>query len=473
LAHRHGITVVETPDQSAILADGTTAPIAGHTADLSLTIQDHRTSRIHHSKTKFLTLPHLDGMDIVLGMDWLQHHDTEVRTRKRQLILPSTEDPIVVRAGRHQPAAPSEQGPVVDVINAPELIRSIKTSVNSSDTVCVGYIKELTITDQEDPDDFKNRYQPPEWAALEDQVKKEFADVVREDLPPGLPPKRFLRDGRPLEHAIALKPGSEPVAKPPYKLTPEELEAVRANITNYEQQGFIRPALSPRGAPVLFQRKKNGKLRMCVDYRALNHQTIKHAFPMPRIEELLDQLKGYRVISKLDLADGFNHIRVKEADIPKTTFVTQYGACEFLVMPFGLANAPAMFTLMMQDALQDLPATLIFMDDILIFSKTLEDHQNDLRAVLQRLRQHKLFAKPDKCEFFRTASEYLGHLVTQDGIQALPTKVKAISKWPQPSSVKTLRQVLGLTGFYRHFIKNYGDIAAPLTDLTGSIPWKR
>jgi hypothetical protein len=193
---------------------------------------------------------------------------------------------------------------VVDVINAPELIRSIKTSVNPSDTMFIGYIKELTITDQEDPEDSKNCYQPPEWAPLEDQVKKKFADVVREDLPPGLPPKRFLRDGRPLELAIALKPGSEPVAKPPYKLTPEELEAVRANITKYEQQGFIRPARSPWGAPVLLQRKKNGKLRMCVDYRALNHQTIKHAFPMARIEEFHDHLSCGRWLQP----DGYNRV---------------------------------------------------------------------------------------------------------------------------------------------------------------------
>jgi hypothetical protein len=192
---------------------------------------------------------------------------------------------------------------------------------------------------------------------------------------------------------------------------------------------------------------------------------------MPRIEELLDKLRGYKVISKLDLADGFNQIRMKKEDIEKTTFVTQYGAFEFLAMPFGLANAPAMFTLMMQEVLHGFPNVAVFMDDILIFSETLEQHHKHLRAVLSCLRAHNLYAKPSKCEFYRTHSEYLGHIATPKSIQPVAVKVTTAAKWPTPGNTKELRQFLGLTGFYRHFIKGYAHIAAPLTDLLGFTPW--
>jgi hypothetical protein len=211
---------------------------------------------------------------------------------------------------------------------------------------------------------------------------------------------------------------------------------------------------------------------MCIDYRALNHHTVKHAYPMPRIEELLQKLRSYTVVSKLDLKSGYHQIRMAGSDAPKTTFVTQYGAFEFLVMPFGLSNALAVFTLMMNDALGDLPYALLFLDDILVFSATISDHHRHLHEVLQRLRARNLYAAPDKCEFYRTASECLGYLVTPSGLSALPSKIEAVASWPPPRQVKDLRQFLGLTGFYRHFTQNYAKIAAPLTDLLGPQPWQ-
>ena len=167
--------------------------------------------------------------------------------------------------------------------------------------------------------------------------------------------------------------------------------------------------------PVSFQRKKNGKLRVCVDYRALNHNTVKFAYPMPRIEQLLESLKDYTVVSKLDLAEGFHQIRMDPNDIPKTTFVTQFRAFEFLVMPFGLANAPAQFTLLMNTILKGLPFVVVFMDDILVFSRTVSEHHDHVREVLNRLRTHKLYASPKKCEFYRESVEYLGHVITPPG----------------------------------------------------------
>jgi hypothetical protein len=211
---------------------------------------------------------------------------------------------------------------------------------------------------------------------------------------------------------------------------------------------------------------------MCTDCRALNHHTVKHAYPLPRIEELLQKLRAYTVVSKLDLKSGYHPIRMARSDTPKTTFVTQYGAFEYLVMPFGLSNAPAVFTLMMNDALGDLPYSLVFMVDILGFSATISEHHRHLHEVMQRLRTRKLYAAPNKCEFCSTASEYLGHLVTPSGLSALPSKIKAVASWPPPRQVKDLRQFLGLTGFYRHFTRNYATIAAPLTDLLGPQPWQ-
>jgi hypothetical protein len=162
---------------------------------------------------------------------------------------------------------------------------------------------------------------------------------------------------------------------------------------------------------------------------------------------------------------------MRKEDIDKTTFVTHFGAYEFLVMPFGLANAPATFTLLMTEVLSGLSNVLVFMDDILVFSKDLTTHHQHLRAVLSRLREHSLYAKPSKCELYRTTSEYLGHLVTPDGITTLPGKTQAIATWPTPTNIKELRQFLGLTGFYRHFVHRYSHIAAPLTDLLGTNPW--
>jgi hypothetical protein len=212
---------------------------------------------------------------------------------------------------------------------------------------------------------------------------------------------------------------------------------------------------------------------MCIDYRALNHHTVKHAYPIPRIGELLQKVRAYTVVSKLDLKSGYHQIRMAGSDTPKTTFVTQYGAFEFQVMPFGLSDAPAVFTLMMNDALGDLPYALVFMDDLLVFSATIFEHHRHLHEVMQRLRTRKLYAAPNKCEFYCTASEYLGHLVTPSGLSALPSNIKAVASGPPPCQVEDLRQFFGLTGFYRHFTRNYTTIAAPLTDPLGLQPWQR
>ena len=301
------------------------------------------------------------------------------------------------------------------------------------------------------------------------QLLEEFSDLFPEQLPKGRPPKREV------EFEIKLEEGAVPPNKPPYRLSPKEHEELQAQIDDLLAQGHIRPLQSPYGAPVLFVPKKDGRWRMCVDYRALNKQTIRDRYPLPRIDDLLDRLGKAKHFTTLDLASGYHQIAVKEQDIPKTAFRTQRGQFEFLVMPFGVANAPATFQRMMNSLFkEELDAfVLVYLDDILVFSQTLEDHIRHIRTALQKMRDAKFFARLHKCSFFQEKVEYLGFDVSRDGVQPSPEKVRTVVEWPQPQSVKDIRSFLGLAGFYRRFIRNFSLKARPLTDLTkDGIRWQ-
>ena len=293
-------------------------------------------------------------------------------------------------------------------------------------------------------------------------ILEEYGDVFPEKLPYGPPPKRMI------DHEIEVVPGSEPPHKNPYRLSNAEMEELRNQVETLLEQGWIRPSSSPYGAPVIFVPKKNGQWRMCIDYRALNKITVKNRYPLPRIEELLDRLHGARYFSKIDLHSGYHQIRVREADIAKTAFVTRYGSFEYLVMPFGLCNAPATFQRIMNTILRDGldKFVLVFLDDILIFSRTKEEHERHIRTILERLRTEKFFGRLKKCDFFKTEVEYLGFDVGAYGIKPSLSKVQAVADWPVPTSVKDVRSFLGLASFYRKFIQFFSEIAAPLTDLT-------
>ena len=291
---------------------------------------------------------------------------------------------------------------------------------------------------------------------------QEYADLFPEQLPKGRPPKRSV------EFEINTEEGVKPPSKPPYRLSPKEYEELQAQIDELLAQGHIRPSTSPYGAPVLFVPKKDGRWRMCVDYRALNRQTIKDKYPLPRIDDLLDRLGRAKHFSTLDLASGYHQIAVKASDIPKTAFRTQRGQFEFIVMPFGVTNAPATFQRLMNNLFkEDLDAFVaVYLDDILIFSQTLQEHIIHIRQALEKLRQAKMYARLHKCSFFQERVEYLGFEVSAQGVQPSPEKVRTIVEWPRPQSVKDVRSFLGLAGFYRRFIKQFSLKARPLTDLT-------
>ena len=281
-------------------------------------------------------------------------------------------------------------------------------------------------------------------------------------MPAHLPPQRSV------DHGIELESGSKPPYLPIYKLSPRELLEVQAQLADLINKGLIQPSKSPYGAPIIFVPKKNGKLRMCVDYRALNKITVKNRYPLPRIDELLDRLQGATVFSKLDLQSGYWQIRIKEDDIPKTAFRTRYGHFEWRVLPFGLTNAPATFQALMNNVLHDYldKFVVVYLDDILIYSRTPEEHVHHLELVLQALEKHELYAGLDKCAFGMQEVDFLGHIVGSGGVRPDPTKVEAVCDWPTPTCVKDVRSFLGLTGFYRRFIRHYSHKALALTELT-------
>ncbi|GJZ99533.1 putative nucleotidyltransferase, ribonuclease H, partial [Tanacetum coccineum] len=298
-------------------------------------------------------------------------------------------------------------------------------------------------------------------SSIHDQpIVSEFQDVFLEELP-GIPP---IRD---VEFNIELIPGAEPISKAPYRMAPIELKELKDQLQELLERGFIRPSVSPWGAPVLFVKKKDGSMRLCIDYRELNKITIRNRYPLPRIDDLFDQLQGAKHFSKIDLRSGYHQLRVKEQDISKTAFRTRYGHYEFLVMPFGLTNAPAVFMDLMNRVFHEFldKFVIVFIDDILVFSKSKEEHEEHLRTVLQILRQEKLYAKFSKCEFWLSKVAFLGHIVSAEGITMDPAKVEAITKWPRPTSVTEVRSFLGLAGYYRRFVEGFSRLALPLTKL--------
>jgi hypothetical protein len=288
----------------------------------------------------------------------------------------------------------------------------------------------------------------------------EYPDVFLDELP-GMPPDKDV------EFVIELQPGTAPISKRPYRMPPKELAELKTQLQEFLDKEYIRPSSSPWGCPALFVKKKDGSLRMCVDYRPLNVVTIKNKYPLPRIDVLFDQLAGAKVFPKIDIRSGYHQIKIRPCDIPKTAFYTRYGLYEFLVMSFGLTNAPAYFMYLMNSVfMTELDKfVVVFIDDILIYSKCEKEHVKHLRVVLQHLRDHTLYAKFSKCEFWLTSVKFLGHTISHNGIFVDPSKVQEVMDWKPPMSVHQIHSFLGLAGYYRRFIPDFSRIAKPMTEL--------
>ncbi|KAJ9537587.1 hypothetical protein OSB04_030320 [Centaurea solstitialis] len=380
---------------------------------------------------------YIHGFDIVIGIDWMAQNRANIMCYERIVRIPNDDGD-----GYFYVYGEKRKGDA-------RLISMLKARRHLSKG-CSSYLAYILDASKE-----------VKKTVCDVPVVCEFPDVFPEDLP-GLPPNRQV------EFRIDLIPGAAPIARTPYRLAPSEMKEMMNQLQELLDKGFIRPSISPWGAPVLFVKKKDGSMRMCIDYRELNKVTIKNKYPLPRIDDLFDQLQGASYFSKIDLRSGYHQLKVCEEDVPKTAFRTRYGHYEFLVMPFGLTNAPAAFMDMMNRVCRSMldKFVIVFIDDILVYSKSEADHMKHLREMLETLRKERLYAKFSKCEFWLRQVQFLGHTISYDGVSVDPSKVEAVKNWEQPKNVSEIRSFLGLAGYYRRFIRDFSKIAVPLTSLT-------
>lgn len=403
----------------------------------------------------------LSGYDAIIGMPWLDQYNPTIDWQRQQLQFNDE------RGCRHELVGRKKKEPSdeLQVLSAKEVRQQWR--LNQLEQVCVVFpqqVMDLAAELHSMESSSSATPKDPEAARLSQASKQfelEYSDVFSDELS-GLPPKRAV------DHKIELIPGSSPPSRPTFRLSATELVELKRQLEELLKGNLIRPSKSPFGAPILFVKKKDGTMRLCVDYRALNNITIKNSYPLPRVDELFDRLQGSKYFSKIDLRSGYHQIRIDDEDVPKTAFRTRYGHFEFMVLPFGLTNAPATFMHLMHETFRPFldSFVIVFLDDILIYSKTQEEHHRHVRQVLDVLRKQKLFAKLSKCELFRTEVEFLGHLIGRDGVRMMEDKVKAVQEWPVPTTVTQVRAFLGTAGYYRKFIKDFSSVAAPLSDLT-------
>jgi hypothetical protein len=367
----------------------------------------------------------IPGFDLVLGMPWLKARNPQIDWKTGKI-----ED-------RHvdliNPLTATENG--YEYIVAISLVDVVLNATTTEDA------KERILTI------------PAKYAEFADVFEKKSADRLPEH--------------RSYDIAIDLLPGAKVPWGPIYSLTEPELVELRKYIMENLQKGFIRPSKSPAGAPIFFVGKKDGSLRPCIDYRGLNAVTVKNRYPLPLLSDLLNRLRDAKIFTRIDLRGAYNLVRIKEGDEWKTAFRCRYGHFEYMVMPFGLTNAPATFQHMMNEIFADCldDFVVIYLDDILIYSRDESKHTEHVRTVLERLRKYGLYAKLEKCEFDVTSIEFLGYIISTLGVMMDPKKVSAIVSWPIPKSVHDIQVFLGFCNFYRAFIANFTRLALELTRL--------
>jgi RNase H-like domain found in reverse transcriptase/Reverse transcriptase (RNA-dependent DNA polymerase)/Integrase zinc binding domain len=415
------------------------------TVELKTRFRDHRgtlRTAVHH----FYAMD-MPSQDIILGHPWLDDVNPLIDWHERTLCFQyEAADLEILTAEEFEQAVEDAGGQaLVACISAVQASNEVR-----GDSVQVMSLKEA-----------KEFILP--------QPLHEYSDVFDTEKAGVLPEHRSN------EHAIRVT--DTPPFGPLYNLSSSELAELRIYLDDALSKGWIRRSTSPAGSPILFVPKKGGGLRLCVDYRGLNQVTIKDRCPLPLISETLDRLQGCKFFTKLDLKDAYHRIRIKAGDEWKTAFRTRYGHFEYLVMPFGLSNAPATFQAYINEALEGLFDTIcvVYLDDILIYGgATEEQHWDCVRQVLDRLRKFQLYANPVKCQFKTEAVEFLGFVISVDGIAMDPSRVATIVDWPEPKTFRDLQVFLGFANFYRRFIEGYSRVSRPLFDmLKGSVGGKK
>jgi len=314
---------------------------------------------------------------------------------------------------------------------------------------------------------------PPEERAKAEKIMKKMIEKLKKVFPTDLPDINNIASKDLVNGGVEIKtfPGAQPVGRYGPRMTADDTVEAKKILDWLLEKGFIRESKSPWGAAMFLVNKPDGSKRMVIDYRGLNAVTVRNRYPLPKVDELFDQLKGARYFSKIDLRTGYWQIRMTEDSIEKTAFTSRHGHFEWLVLPMGLTNAPAEFMRMMEDTFraQLNKSVMVFLDDILIYSDTLEEHEKHVQEVLEKLQEKKLYAKLSKCAFFRQEVEFLGHYVGRRGIRMVDEKVSAVEEWPTPEKQKDVERFIGLAGYYRRFIKDFSKISAPLSELCGTL----
>jgi hypothetical protein len=338
------------------------------------------------------------GIDVILGMDWLSKHKGMLNCAKKAVRLTTS------------------SGKEVEYV-----AENLVTDKAASNRIVLNFLDAAS--------------------TLDIRTVSEFLDVFSEELP-GMPPDCEI------EFVIELVPATAPIFKRPYRMVANQLAELKEQLQELLDKGYIRPSASLWGAPVIFVSKKDGMQRMCVDYRSLNKVTIKNKYPLPRIDDLFDQLKGACVFSKIDLRSEYHQLKIRATDIPKTAFITRYGLYEYTMMSFGLTNALAYFMYLMNNVFMEYldKFMVVFIDDILILSKNEEDHNEHLCVVLQKLKEDQLYAKLSKCEFWLKEVSFLSHIISEGGISVDPSMIKDVLSWKTPQNVSDIRSFLGLPG---------------------------
>ena len=456
-AKRLGLHIIPCDFMSATMANNTKARIYGK---VKFTI---RIQGVVDIVTALVMDDIPSQYDLILGMEWFTKNDVELHPGKGCAIIRTKKNHFKIFAegfsGLH--------AEIESALHAKPV--SYKTAAKYIKKGAQSFMLDVTSDQREYPDTVGpsinayalNNADMTHVPAELSNLIKEFADVFA-PMPVGVPPDRGI------SHVIPLAPGSTPAYRGMYRLSPAELDECCKQVRELLEKKLIEPSTSPFSAPILFVSKPDGGLRMCLDYRMLNTMTIKNKAPLPRVDDLFDKLGGCSFFSSLDLQSGYYQIRIPESDVHKTAFNSPLGHFQWRVLTFGLTNAPATFQAEMNHifAKQLNKFVLVYLDDILIYSKTLKEHIAHMREVLLVLRNNKLYAKLSKCEFCLPEVTFLGHMVGKDGIKVDPKKIKSVRDYPVPKTVTEVRAFLGLCNYFRKYVKGYSHIAHPLTDLT-------